>query len=153
MDLLCAPLSEPDLLVAPVGRLQSRLSGRFSRKYSNLVALVVPQGEISFLLLGYYDSSLFFDTLRCSNDLYCFWRIIICRDIERWGCERASVAVYDGAKETAGNKIFVEENGLSSLSWIRSLARKLFKVFWVRPNILITINNYRKFFIIICSNR
>jgi hypothetical protein len=42
MDLLCAAFSEPDVLMASIGRFQGCLAGRFSRKYANLVALIVP---------------------------------------------------------------------------------------------------------------
>jgi len=47
MDPLCAALSEPDVLMASIGRLQSRMAGRFSREDSDLVALLVSQSEIS----------------------------------------------------------------------------------------------------------
>jgi hypothetical protein len=59
MHFLRAPLSEPDVFVAPVGRLQGCLAGRLSRKNADLVAVLVSQGEVSWFLffLGYGNVS------------------------------------------------------------------------------------------------
>jgi hypothetical protein len=47
MDLLGAALPpEPNVYVAPVGRLQGRLAGRLACEDADLVALGVTQGEV-----------------------------------------------------------------------------------------------------------
>ena len=65
VQLLRSPLPELDVRVAPVGRLQGRLAGRSARENSDLVAVLVPQGEVSHLFLG-HDISL-----RNSSDSHC----------------------------------------------------------------------------------
>ncbi len=54
-----APLPQPDVFVASVGRLQGRLAGRLSRKNADLVTILVSQGEVSWFLffLGYDNAS------------------------------------------------------------------------------------------------
>ena len=65
VHLLRAPLAELDVRVAPVGRLQGRLAWRFARENSYLIAILVPQGEVSHLFLG---QDIF---LRKSLDRHC----------------------------------------------------------------------------------
>ena len=51
MQLLGNAFSQIDIGMTTVRSLQSSLSGRFTRKDSDLVAIFVPQGKISHLFL------------------------------------------------------------------------------------------------------
>jgi hypothetical protein len=53
MQLLRAPFPEFDVRVAPVCRLEGRLAGRFARENTCLIAVLVPQGEVSHLFIGH----------------------------------------------------------------------------------------------------
>jgi len=65
VQLLRAPLAEFDVRVAPIGRLQCCLVWRLARENSDLVAFLIPQGEVSHLVLGHSIS------IRNSSDSQC----------------------------------------------------------------------------------
>jgi len=71
VKLLRAPLPQLDVRMAPVGRLEGRLAGRFARENSDLIPLGVPQSEVSHLFLCHNASptqrSISSDVSGCIN--------------------------------------------------------------------------------------
>jgi hypothetical protein len=59
VHLLRAPLPEPDVCMAAIGRLQGRLAGRHAGEDADLIAVLLTQGEVSgfLLFIGYDDAS------------------------------------------------------------------------------------------------